>query len=131
MSERSSAYELAEYIFETIWQENYVLASDDLLKEIGAIHTSRGHMTGASQVVAAGDRDDPSQPGSEVLTRAKNGKYYFQATEGHIYTGDPTKLGRMVITPNSPESHTLRLADSLIMRDLSRIAVKSAFPEKF
>lgn len=130
MTERSSAYDLAEHIFETIWLENGVLTAEDLPTEIGAIHTNLGHMTDAQQVVSSGDTNDTSQPGSEVLTRAKNGKYYFQTTEGMEYTGDPSKLGRMVITPNSPESHMLRLVDSLIMRDMSRIAVKSVFPEK-
>lgn len=131
MTERSRSYDLAEHIFETVWLENGILTEEDFSTRTGVPRINLGHMTGAQQVVSSGDANDISQPGSEVLTRAKNGKYYFQATEGFEYTGDPSRLGRMVITPNSPESHMLRLADSLIMQDLFRVAVKSVYPEKF
>ncbi|MBP9827370.1 MAG: hypothetical protein QG649_77 [Patescibacteria group bacterium] len=131
MTERSVAYDLAEHIFETIQLENDVLTPADIPTGIGSIRASSGHMTDTRQVVAFGDRADTSQPSREVLTKAKNGAYYFQVTEGVYYTGNPSKLGRMVITPNSPEAHTMQLIDSLLIKDLSRIAVKATFPEKF
>jgi len=129
MTEQYSAYDLAEHIFETVWLENDALGPDELA--LGEIRQSRGHMTNAQQVMAFGNRNVPSEPMWEILTRASNGKYYFQANPGVVFTGDPSRLRRIVITPNSPEGHILRLADSLLTRELARIAVQLEFPEKF
>ena len=131
MIEHSNAYDLAEHIFATVQLENDLLTPSDIPVGAGEIRAGIGHMTKARQVISFGDRNDSEQPAWEVLTKGKNDRYYLQATEPYGYTGDLARLKRVVITPGSPESHTIRLLDSFLMRDLSRIAVRSVFPEKF
>lgn len=131
MYERSFAYDLAEHIFETVWLENGVLAADDMPSGSGVLRATRGHITNSRQVIAFGDRGDTSQPAWEILSQMKSGNYLLQGTEPYGFTGSDEKLKRIIITATSPEGHMDRLLDSMLLRDLSSVAVRAAFPEKF
>ena len=130
MTERSSAYELAGHIFSTVWCENGLITESDLPEGFGVLKPALGHMTSAEQVVAFGDHGNTDQPIRETLTRAKNGRYYFQATEPYGYTGDDNQLRRIVITANSPEAHMFRLLESKLVSDLFHVAVAASYPER-
>lgn len=120
MIQPGAAYELASHIHDSVWQHNTILSDEALLNS--NMHTSVGHMTGTKQVVTH-STGDPRDPRYETLTRAKNGKFYFQVTEGPEYVGEMS-LGRHIITPNSGEDMALRLLDSLTVREFISLALR-------
>ena len=128
MPPQSPAHQLAEHIFETVWQQNDLLVPRDLVHR--RIAPARGHITDSYQVISFSGPGEYSLPAREVLTKTKNGNYLLQATPGWKFTGERSLLGRTVITPDSPEEHALRLADSMFVRELSRIAIDVYFPER-
>lgn len=121
MTEISSAYQVAEHIHDTVWLRNKLITEEDLAQ--GRIRADYG-LGGTQQVVAFSDTNDPSQPRYETLSRLNKGLYYLHVTAGPEYNGDRS-LGRHVIKPDSAEDMAIRLADSLLVKELFRVAINS------
>lgn len=114
----SPAFELATHIHDTVWQRNRMLTDEDL--QDSGLRADYG-IGGVEQVIATEQQQDAAMPRYETLTRKRDGSFYLQAVEGPEYTGD-LSLGRHGINPQSGEEVAFRLAESLLVRNLFRVA---------
>lgn len=112
MIESLTTYEVAAFVHDAVWQRNGVLP--DYLLAASSLRRMYGHMTNTEQVVGRGG-GDPSLPTFEMLSKGRNGLYYFQATEGFKY----------VITPSSGPEIAQRFASSIIISEFMRLTEDS------